>query len=138
MKCVRGFHLTALDHGLSMTGSKKMPRLASIISSGRTKGMTGPAVPGWTGIRSAVVWNEVLLNTANRRLLPLRDVAAVLMGPAMLSVYAFAVWALTAEMGWTNSFPFAAGPLSNWIIWALMAVLLHFAFVTLRRQLKWV
>jgi hypothetical protein len=78
------------------------------------------------------------LNTANRRLLPLRDVAAVLMGPAMLSVYAFAVWALTAEMGWTNSFPFAAGPLSNWIIWVLMAVLLHFAFITLRRQLKWV
>jgi hypothetical protein len=70
--------------------------------------------------------------------LPLGDVAAVLMGPAMLSVYAFAVWALTAEMGWTNSFPFAAGPLSNWIIWALMAVLLHFASITLRRQLKWV
>lgn len=96
----------------------------------------------------AFIRNEILLNAVDRNLSSsfasasketiqkLGNLVAALMGPAILSVYAFAVWALTAEMGWTNSFPFAAGALSNWIIWTLMAVLSHFAFITLQRQLK--
>lgn len=61
-------------------------------------------------------------------------VVSVLMGPAVLSVYAFAAWSLTSEMGWTDSFPFATGPLSNWIIWTGLAVALHLASSILRRQ----
>lgn len=61
-------------------------------------------------------------------------VVAVLMGPAILSVYAFAVWSLTSEMGWTDSFPFTSGPLSNWIIWAGLAAVIHSAATILRRQ----
>jgi hypothetical protein len=61
-------------------------------------------------------------------------VVAVLMGPAVLSVYAFAAWSLTSEMGWTASFPFASGPLSNWIIWAGLAAAIHSASIILRRQ----
>jgi hypothetical protein len=61
-------------------------------------------------------------------------VVAVLMGPAVLSVYAFAVWSLTSEMGWTDSFPFTSGPLSSWIIWAGLAVSLHCAAIILRKQ----
>lgn len=61
-------------------------------------------------------------------------VVAVLMGPAVLSVYAFAVWSLTSEMGWTDSFPFASGPLSSWIIWTALAISIHSASVILRRQ----
>lgn len=61
-------------------------------------------------------------------------VLAVLMGPAVLSVYAFAFWSLTSEMGWTDSFPFSSGPLSNWIIWAALAAAVHSASVILRKQ----
>jgi hypothetical protein len=61
-------------------------------------------------------------------------VVAVLMGPAVLSVYAFAMWSLTSEMGWTDSFPFTSGPLSSWIIWAGLAAAIHSAAVILRRQ----
>jgi hypothetical protein len=96
----------------------------------------------------ALIRNEILSNAVDRNLSSsiasastetiqkLANLVVALMGPAVLSVYAFSVWALTAEMGWTNSFPFAAGPLSNWIIWTLMAVLSHFTFITLQRQLK--
>jgi hypothetical protein len=62
------------------------------------------------------------------------SVVAVLLGPAVLSVYAFAVWSLTANMGWTDSFPFTSGPLSSWIIWTGLAVALHGASLILRRQ----
>jgi len=64
------------------------------------------------------------------------SIVAVLMGPAVLSVYAFALWSLTSEMGWTDSFPFSAGPLSNWIIWLFLAVLLHISAHILRRQMS--
>lgn len=61
-------------------------------------------------------------------------VVAVLMGPAVLSVYAFALWSLTSEMGWTDSFPFTSGPLSNWLIWTGLAVAIHAASIILQRQ----
>jgi hypothetical protein len=64
------------------------------------------------------------------------SIVAVLMGPAVLSVYAFALWSLTSELGWTDSFPFSAGPLSNWIIWLSLAILLHLAAHILRRQMN--
>jgi|SRR3954469_10967213 hypothetical protein len=59
---------------------------------------------------------------------------ATLMGPAVLSAYAFAAWSLTADMGWTDSFPFATGPLSNWMIWLGTAVALHMASHVLNRH----
>jgi hypothetical protein len=58
MKCARGFHLTALDHGLSMTEENASAGFYLVF--GANKGHDRPAVPGWTGIRSGVVWNEVL------------------------------------------------------------------------------
>jgi len=61
-------------------------------------------------------------------------VVAVLMGPAVLSVYVFAVWSLTANLGWTDSFPFASGPLSSWIIWIGLAIAIHCASAILRKQ----
>ena len=64
------------------------------------------------------------------------SIVAVLMGPAVLSVYAFTLWSLTSELGWTDSFPFSTGPLSNWIIWLSLAILLHVAAHILRRQMS--
>jgi hypothetical protein len=59
---------------------------------------------------------------------------AVLMGPAVFSAYAFAVWALAGDLGWTDSFVFPAGALSNWIIWLGVAVLVNTAAAILKKR----
>jgi hypothetical protein len=59
---------------------------------------------------------------------------AVLMGPAVFSAYAFAAWALAANLGWTDSFIFTTGALSNWIIWMGMAILVNTAAAILKKH----
>jgi len=59
---------------------------------------------------------------------------AVLMGPAVFSAYAFAAWALAANLGWTDSFVFTSGALSNWLIWMGMAVLVNTAAAILKKH----
>ncbi len=59
---------------------------------------------------------------------------AVLMGPAVFSGYAFACWSLASNLGWTDTFPFSAGALSNWLVWTGIAILLHLATVILRKH----
>ncbi len=59
---------------------------------------------------------------------------AVLMGPAVFSAYAFAAWALAFNLGWTESFIFTSGALSNWIIWMGMAVLVNTAAAILKKH----
>jgi hypothetical protein len=44
--------------------------------------------------------------------------------PTVLSAYVLAVWSLTANIGLTDAFPWPTGPLSNWLIWLGLAVLL--------------
>src|SRR5437773_7152024 len=52
---------------------------------------------------------------------------SALMGPAVVSMYALAVWSLASNLGWTDTFVFSAGPLSNWIVWLAIAILVHLA-----------
>ena len=61
---------------------------------------------------------------------------AVLMGPAVFSAYAFAVWALAQNLGWTDSFIFNSGALSNWIIWLGIAVLVNTAAAILKKHTR--
>ena len=56
----------------------------------------------------------------------------VVAGPVVLSAYAFALWGLTASMGLTNAFPWSVGPLSNWLIWFALALLLQIVATNLR------
>jgi hypothetical protein len=60
-------------------------------------------------------------------------IALVVTGPTVLSAYVFAVWGLTANIGLTNSFPWTAGPLSNWMIWLGLALLLNLLALNLHR-----
>jgi len=62
------------------------------------------------------------------------SVLSVLMGPAVFCAYAFAFWSLAANLGWTDTFLYGAGPLSNWLIWLGLAVLLHIASQVLKRR----
>lgn len=59
---------------------------------------------------------------------------SALMGPAVFSAYAFALWSLAANLGWTNTFVFTSGPLSNWLVWLGIAVLTNVAASVLLRQ----
>lgn len=56
------------------------------------------------------------------------------MGPAVFSAYAFAFWSLAANLGWTDTFLFASGPLSNWLVWLGIAILINLAASVLRRH----
>lgn len=60
-------------------------------------------------------------------------VIGAMLGPLALVAFAFAAWALTAQMNWTAAFLFSEGPLADWMIWALGAVLLRFCASALTR-----
>jgi hypothetical protein len=61
---------------------------------------------------------------------------AALMGPAVFSGYALAVWSLASNLGWTSTFLFTSGPLSNWLVWISIAVLINLAASVLRRHTR--
>ena len=64
------------------------------------------------------------------------SLVSALMGPAVFSAYAFAFWSLAANLGWTDTFLYATGPLSNWLIWLGIAILLHVAADVLKRRTR--
>jgi hypothetical protein len=59
---------------------------------------------------------------------------AALMGPAVFSSYMFAVWSLANNLGWTDTFVFHNGPLSNWLVWLGLSILIHIATTILLRH----
>lgn len=59
---------------------------------------------------------------------------SALMAPAVFCTYAFAFWSLASNLGWTDSFPFGAGALSNWLVWLGISVLVHAAAHVLRKH----
>ena len=59
---------------------------------------------------------------------------STLMGPAVVSVYALAAWSLASNLGWTDTFVFSRGPLSNWFVWLAIAILVNLAAGILRRR----
>jgi hypothetical protein len=62
---------------------------------------------------------------------------SALMAPAVFSAYAFAFWSLAGNLGWTDSFVFASGPLSNWLVWLAIAILVHVASSILKRHTQY-
>ena len=79
------------------------------------------------GVRRTIQWAA---NTAQQ----LGELLAALMGPAVVCAYAFAVWSLAQNLGWTNTFVFQSGPFSNFFIWLLIASLVSLAAGILRRR----
>ena len=59
---------------------------------------------------------------------------ADLLGPAVFLGYAMTAWSLTTNFGWTQAFLFSAGPMSNWMVWLALTVLLNFAASVLKRH----
>ncbi len=94
------------------------------------------AVPSWGGVavrsvgRSLVRTGTWAGDTAQKFAALLSD----LMGPAVFLAYAMTAWSLATELGWTGSFLFTAGPMSNWLVWLGFALLLNFAANILKRR----
>lgn len=63
-------------------------------------------------------------------------VVSALMGPAVFSGYALAAWSLASNFGWTSNFLFSKGPLSNWLVWLSLAILVNLASSILRRHTR--
>ena len=82
------------------------------------------------------VWAEAAGTWAGETAQQFGTLVAVLMGPAVFSAYAFAAWALAANLGWTDTFMFSSGALSNWIIWLGMAVLVNTAAMILKKHTR--
>jgi hypothetical protein len=80
-----------------------------------------------TALSHAAVWAS---DTAQK----FGALVSALLGPAVFCAYAFAFWSLAANLGWTNTFVFTAGPLSNWLVWFGIAVLTNLAASVLLRH----
>jgi hypothetical protein len=93
-------------------------------AKGWTSGLSQAIV---TGTRTIGVWAT---DTAQQ----FGALLAALMGPAVFSSYVFAVWSLADNLGWTDTFVFHYGPLSNWLIWLGLAILVNVAATVLRRH----
>ncbi|HEY7306644.1 MAG TPA: hypothetical protein VH601_21150 [Bryobacteraceae bacterium] len=80
-----------------------------------------------TALSQAAVWAG---DTAQK----FGALVSALMGPAVFCAYAFAFWSLAANLGWTDSFIFSTGPLSNWLVWLGIAILTNLAASVLLRH----
>lgn len=63
-------------------------------------------------------------------------VLSALLAPIVFCAYVFAFWSLAASLGWTDTFIFSTGPLSNWLVWTGMAVLVTLAAGILQRRTR--
>lgn len=64
------------------------------------------------------------------------SLVATLMGPAVFSGYALTFWSLSQNLGWTDTFVFNKGPLSNWLVWLGIAFSVHSAAHILKRHTR--
>lgn len=57
-----------------------------------------------------------------------------LMGPAVFLAYSFAAWSFASNLGWTSAFLVSSGPLSNWLVWLVFAIVINIAASILKRR----
>ena len=114
-----------------------MPKIQSTVVAVRTEilfttiagGFQSLVVPATRSVMRAGTWAG---ETAQKFGALLSD----LMGPAVFTVYSLAAWSLAGNLGWTDSFFFSTGPLSNWIVWLGIAIMLNVSASILRRHVQ--
>jgi len=47
----------------------------------------------------------------------MRAILGAILGPVALIAYVFAVWRVSADIGWSGPFVIASGFFSHWIVW---------------------
>jgi hypothetical protein len=54
------------------------------------------------------------------------DVLVALVTPSAVIAFVMGLWRLTADLGWTETFPITAGFFSHWLVWVALAIGLKF------------
>jgi len=64
------------------------------------------------------------------------DVLVALVTPSALIALAMGLWRLTADLGWTETFPITTGFFSHWHVWIALAIALKFGAAALAAKLN--
>ncbi len=64
------------------------------------------------------------------------DVLVALVIPASLIAMVLGLWRLTADVGWTQTFPISTGLFSHWQVWIALAIALKFGASALLAKVK--
>jgi hypothetical protein len=71
------------------------------------------------------------LRTAARKLI---GILSAMLGPFALIAYVFAVWRLSADIGWSGPFIITSGFFSHWIVWFSIGLALNVGVSVLKRR----
>jgi len=63
------------------------------------------------------------------------DVLVALVTPSAVIALVMGLWRLTADLGWTETFPITAGFFSHWLVWVALAIGLKFGATALAAKL---
>jgi|SRR5580658_5227877 hypothetical protein len=63
------------------------------------------------------------------------DVLVALVTPSAVVASVMGLWRLTADLGWTESFPISTGFFSHWLVWIVLAIGLKFGASALAAKL---
>ena len=61
-------------------------------------------------------------------------ILSAMLSPFALIAYVFAVWRLSADIGWSGPFVISSGFFSHWIVWFTVGLLLNVCVSTLKRR----
>jgi hypothetical protein len=96
-------------------------RAASVVTD------SGPTVA--TGLRLAVN-RTVVASEAAFNILP------ALLSPAAVVALGLGLWRVTADLGWTETFPISHGLFSHWQVWIALAIALNAAAASFASKIK--
>jgi len=90
-------------------------------------------------VRSASALSDTRLQSLVRRTVATSaqaaDVLVALVTPSAVVASVMGLWRLTADMGWTESFPISTGFFSHWLVWIVLAIGLKFGASALAAKL---
>jgi len=89
-----------------------------------------PSVSVLTDNRLQSLVRRIVQNSAQAA-----DVLVALVTPSAVVAFVMGLWRLTADLGWTESFPITAGFFSHWLVWIALAIGLKFGASALAAKL---
>jgi hypothetical protein len=91
-------------------------------------------------VRSVPALSDTRLQSLARRTVEASaqaaDVLVALVTPSAVIAFVMGLWRLTADLGWTETFPIVTGFFSHWIVWVALAIGLKFGASVLATKLS--
>jgi hypothetical protein len=94
-----------------------------------------PQVPARTVIVLSDTRLQLMLKRAVATSAEAADVMVALITPSALIALVMGLWRLTADLGWTETFPISSGFFSHWQVWIALAIGLKFGASALAAKL---